>query len=92
MTHLICFNRLPTPRVKKIEAPEGFEDSHSAGSATVLFKSKHPFQGPQVASIHYFQPEPIVGFKSLLRKVKVSHWTNTVDVHEEVELVNNGPK
>lgn len=92
LTSLQAVCRIPTPRVKDFKAPDSFDASHSNGAATIVFSAKHALSGPQLAKVHYFQPEPIVSYKHYLRRVQASHWRNVVAVHEEVELINSGPK
>ena len=44
-----------------------------------------------MVAVHYFSPEPVVAFRNLKRSVEVSHWSSSLSIEDEVELINNGP-
>ena len=42
--------------------------------------------------IHYETTTPIMGYRSLKRSAEVSHWGNNLNIQDEIDLVNMGPK
>lgn len=86
--------KTPTPRVVSASAPEGFALHQQPGSATLTFT----LQGdaatlpPQVARVHYQQPEAIASIRSLERVVELSHWGANLAVQDTIDLFNAGPK
>ncbi|KAL8286243.1 hypothetical protein RQP46_004731 [Phenoliferia psychrophenolica] len=85
--------KTPSPRILSVKGPEGFETVHSKGQAgaTFLAKASVVGLGPQVASVHYVQPEAIASFRSLHRLLEVSHWGSNLAVMDSIDLFNAGP-
>ncbi|KAK4704301.1 oligosaccharyltransferase complex subunit alpha (ribophorin I), partial [Phenoliferia sp. Uapishka_3] len=84
--------KTPTPRIIDIKAPEGFEAVRSKGAAGVTFFAKSvDGLGPQIASVHYAQPEAIASFRKLDRLIEVSHWGSNVAFMDSIDLINSGP-
>ncbi|ORX38806.1 Ribophorin I [Kockovaella imperatae] len=46
----------------------------------------------QPFNVHYETREPVVGLKTLKRSAEVSHWGGNLNIQDEMNLVNNGPK
>jgi oligosaccharyltransferase complex subunit alpha (ribophorin I) len=42
--------------------------------------------------IHYETTVPTMGYRSLKRSAEVSHWGNNLNIQDEIDLVNMGPK
>lgn len=42
--------------------------------------------------VHYETREPVVGIRNLKRAAEVSYWGNNLNIQDEVELFNAGPK
>jgi oligosaccharyltransferase complex subunit alpha (ribophorin I) len=42
--------------------------------------------------VHYEHKEALVAVEKLKRSIEVSHWGGNVNVQDEMELVNIGPK
>lgn len=86
-------NRMPSPKLQRYSTPPGFSATHTKGSQTIVFSSKEAFTKPvlPMVAVHYFSPEPVVAFRNLKRSVEVSHWSSSLSIEDEVELINNGP-
>ncbi|GAA5932202.1 dolichyl-diphosphooligosaccharide--protein glycotransferase subunit OST1 [Sporobolomyces koalae] len=85
--------KTPTPRVLSAREPEGFEVAHAQGSATVTFTSKGPVTHlpPQIAALHYQQPEAVASIRTLDRVVELSHWGSNMAIQDNIDLANSGP-
>ena len=90
--------RMPTPRSQSWTTPPNFNGVLTPGSATIVYTSKSAIKATtdshkaaQVASVHFFQPDPVIAYRHLRRKIGVSHWTSAVTFEEDIELINNGP-
>ncbi|WVR04659.1 hypothetical protein IAU60_001670 [Kwoniella sp. DSM 27419] len=46
----------------------------------------------QPFSVHYESKDPVIGIRKLGRIAEVSHWGANLNIQDEVELVNMGPK
>ncbi|OCF32578.1 oligosaccharyltransferase complex subunit alpha (ribophorin I) [Kwoniella heveanensis BCC8398] len=46
----------------------------------------------QSFSVHYETKDPVIGVKKLRRAAEVSHWGANLNIQDEIELVNMGPK
>ncbi|GAA5928356.1 hypothetical protein JCM3775_000585 [Rhodotorula graminis] len=86
--------KTPTPRIVSAKAPDGFVMHQQAGSATLVFtlQGDAASLGPQVARVHYQQPEAIASIRSLERVVELSHWGANLAVQDSIDLFNAGPK
>jgi oligosaccharyltransferase complex subunit alpha (ribophorin I) len=42
--------------------------------------------------VHYEHKDAVVALRTLKRGVEVSHWGSNVNVQDEMDLVNIGPK
>ncbi|WRT64738.1 uncharacterized protein IL334_001672 [Kwoniella shivajii] len=47
---------------------------------------QHPF------SVHYETKDPVIGIRTLKRAAEVSHWGANLNIQDEIDLVNEGPK
>lgn len=56
------------------------------GSASKDLAAQAPFQ------VHYETKDPVIGLRSLKRAAEVSHWGGNLNIQDEMELVNMGPK
>ncbi|GAA5916144.1 dolichyl-diphosphooligosaccharide--protein glycotransferase subunit OST1 [Sporobolomyces salmoneus] len=85
--------KTPTPRVLSAKEPEGFAVAHAQGSAMVTFTPKGSVAnlGPQIAAIHYQQPEAVASIRDLNRIVELSHWGSNLAIQDNIELSNSGP-
>ncbi|GAA5953777.1 hypothetical protein JCM3765_006963 [Sporobolomyces pararoseus] len=85
--------KTPTPRVLSAREPEGFAVAHAQGSAMVTFTSKGHVSnlGPQIAALHYQQPEAVASIRTLDRVVELSHWGSNLAIQDNIELTNSGP-
>ncbi|GAA5881471.1 hypothetical protein JCM16303_005667 [Sporobolomyces ruberrimus] len=85
--------KTPTPRVLSAREPEGFSVAHAQGSAMVTFSSKGSVADlpPQIAALHYQQPEAIASIRTLDRIVELSHWGSNLAIQDNIELANSGP-
>ncbi|GAA5847255.1 hypothetical protein JCM9279_006159 [Rhodotorula babjevae] len=86
--------KTPTPRIVSAKAPDGFVMHQQAGSATLVFtlQGDAGALGPQVARVHYQQPEAIASIRTLERIVELSHWGANLAVQDSIDLFNAGPK
>lgn len=57
-----------------------------SGSTVITGKENPAFK------VHYEHKEALVAVEKLRRSVEVSHWGGNVNVQDEMELVNIGPK
>ncbi|BGP42686.1 dolichyl-diphosphooligosaccharide--protein glycosyltransferase subunit 1 [Rhodotorula kratochvilovae] len=86
--------KTPTPRIVSATSPDGFVLHQQSGSATLTFT----LQGdaatlpPQVARVHYQQPEAIASIRRLDRLVELSHWGANLAIQDTIDLFNAGPK
>ncbi|KAH9456260.1 hypothetical protein Pst134EB_012464 [Puccinia striiformis f. sp. tritici] len=87
--------KTPTPRVFQKQTPSGFDVQQASGSNLMVFTSKLSgsklSDEPQIATIHYFQPFPLMVIGNLTRLVEVSHWGNNVAIEDQIHLENRGP-
>jgi len=86
--------KTPTPRIVSAKAPDGFVMHQQVGSATLVFtlQGDAGSLAPQVARVHYQQPEAIASIRSLERLVELSHWGANLAVQDSIDLFNAGPK
>ncbi|GAA6050381.1 hypothetical protein JCM3770_004010 [Rhodotorula araucariae] len=86
--------KTPTPRIVSAKAPDGFVLHQQSGSATLTFT----LQGdaatlpPQIARVHYQQPEAVASIRKLDRLVELSHWGANLAIQDTIDLFNAGPK
>ncbi|KAM0755818.1 Oligosaccharyl transferase alpha subunit [Meredithblackwellia eburnea MCA 4105] len=93
VTELKVRVKTPTPKIIAIQNPNGFEQVYSKGAAGVTFIAKDlSGLGPQLASVHYQNPEAVASFRTLDRLLEVSHWGSNLAVQDSIDLVNSGPK
>ncbi|GAA6033051.1 hypothetical protein JCM8097_000119 [Rhodosporidiobolus ruineniae] len=87
--------KTPTPRILNLQLADesGFEVNHPTGSATVTYTSKGSVAslGPQVARVHYQQPQAIASIRKLDRVVELSHWGSNLAIQDTIDLANTGP-
>jgi oligosaccharyltransferase complex subunit alpha (ribophorin I) len=95
--------RSPSPRILSTgTVPKTYtrdSDLTKASSTVTLgpFHSLPPTLGPMGVEqspfhIHYETTVPIMGYRSLKRSAEVSHWGNNLNIQDEIDLVNMGPK
>ena len=60
--------------------------SPSGSSGAVARSDNPPFK------VHYEHKEALIAVEKLKRSIEVSHWGGNVNVQDEMELVNIGPK
>lgn len=85
--------KTPTPRVLSAREPDGFSVAHTQGSAMVTFTSKGSVKDlpPQIAALHYQQPEAVASIRTLDRIVELSHWGSNLAIQDNIDLTNAGP-
>jgi oligosaccharyltransferase complex subunit alpha (ribophorin I) len=42
--------------------------------------------------VHFESKDPVVGLRKLKRSVEVSHWGGNLNIQDEMELYDMGPK
>jgi oligosaccharyltransferase complex subunit alpha (ribophorin I) len=42
--------------------------------------------------VHYETKEPVMALRSLRRSAEVSHWGGNLNIQDELDLTNMGPK
>jgi oligosaccharyltransferase complex subunit alpha (ribophorin I) len=97
--------RSPTPNIISYSTvPDTYtRDSTATKASSTLtlgpFHSLPPTLGDGVTaltqvplSVHYESKTPVVGLRTLKRSAEVSHWGGNLNIQDEMELVNNGPK
>jgi oligosaccharyltransferase complex subunit alpha (ribophorin I) len=105
--HYQLTNRSPTPKILSTgQVPKTYtrdSDLTKASSTVTLgpFHSLPPtlgdIKGGKIAEqspfhIHYETTHPVMGYRSLKRSAEVSHWGNNLNIQDEIDLVNMGPK
>lgn len=46
----------------------------------------------QPFEVHYETKEPVMALRSLRRSAEVSHWGGNLNIQDELDLTNMGPK
>ncbi|GAA5996074.1 dolichyl-diphosphooligosaccharide--protein glycotransferase subunit OST1 [Rhodotorula paludigena] len=85
--------KTPTPRIVNVHSPDGFVVHQQQGSPTVTFTLQGDAAelGPQVARVHYQQPQAVASIRKLDRIVELSHWGDNLAVQDNIDLFNSGP-
>lgn len=99
--------RSPTPKILSTgQVPKTYtrDSDLTKASSTVTLGPFHQLpptlgdiKGGKIAEqspfhIHYETTHPIMGYRSLKRSAEVSHWGNNINLQDEIDLVNMGPK
>jgi oligosaccharyltransferase complex subunit alpha (ribophorin I) len=86
--------RAPSPRAGSELVPDGWSLSRPTGSSVFTFSNtaQIPPSHTAEAAVLYEQPEPVMTIRKLERTAQVSHWGHSVAVHDDIQLVNDGPK